>query len=88
MSKEEDDLRDALADLILRHEPADLKRFMPKEKPSPWRPNKAQMIFGWVVGVLALMFAVGQVDKYDGNPLAPSIIGIIAIAWALGYRRQ
>jgi len=55
----------------------------------PWyRPNKGQAIFGWIVGVIGILAGAQQtVTEWDGSPLAPFLVGIVAIAWALGYRR-
>jgi len=57
-------------------------------KSTSWRPNKAQAIFGWAVGVVALILAIGQTEEYDGSPAIPAIIGVLAIMWALGYRKD
>jgi len=54
----------------------------------PWyRPNKGQAIFGWVVGLAALLVAFDQATQEFGAPLVPALVGIVALAWALGYQR-
>lgn len=59
-----------------------------KEVHSPWyRPNLGQAIFGWIAGIAALLVAMGEAQGY-GEPLAPSLVGIVLIAWALGYARK
>lgn len=84
----DDEARDALADLILSVDRPDLQKYMPAgfKREVPWyRPNGKQAAFGAMAGILALFVAFGQID---GSPLAPSVIGILLIAWALGYSRR
>jgi len=58
-------------------------------KPAPWyRPNGVQAVFGLLVGLISLVLALGQDERVDGSPLEPALIGVVAIAWALGYRRR
>lgn len=61
------------------------EKFVPHR---PWyRPNLGQAIFGWIAGIASLLAAMGLAAEYDGKPLAPSLLGIALIMWALGYQR-
>lgn len=54
-------------------------------------PNKGQAVFLWIVGVVSLFFAFGNLINNDpytaSSPIWPALIGIAAIMVALGYRK-
>lgn len=81
-AKDDDEARDALADLILSAEHPDLKRYLPEKR--GFRLNFAQTVFLWIVAAVSLLAIAGG---SQGDHSFEVIILIASVLAALSYRR-